>query len=121
MLNLKDMRYMAARLSSQPHFSVEKRLFYVGICFHGRLLRSAEQGVWLVHVALKCGVLVLRGWRDPCNVKALVSELLLMNTGVVPPTAAEREDMQRRRRMGHTEVDDEAAEDVAQQFSELLS
>jgi hypothetical protein len=43
-----------------------------------------------------------------------------MGAGVVPPTDKEREEIQRRRR-GHPEVDDEAAADVAQQFSELLS
>lgn len=44
-----------------------------------------------------------------------------MRAGVVPPTEAERDEIQRRRQIGHSEADEGAAADVAQQFSDLLS
>ena len=62
-----------------------------------------------------------RGRALPLLQIRFVTRVSFLNAGVVPPTEAEREEIQRRRRMGHTEADDEAAADVAQQFSELLS
>lgn len=51
----------------------------------------------------------------------MLAQCISTHTGVVPPTPEERAEIQRRRKVQHTEVDEEAAEDIAQQFNELLN